>query len=159
MPRISPPKPFAAILAMTFIMSLAGCWVSTNSFEPGVKGSGTYRKCVEACDEATAAVSSERSEGNKVDPNKIGVDRESFWAKAFFSWIPWLFYVAYYALGIFIGAYVYRDAAKRSSLALNIRPLWWAVMVFLQPPLGVLAYWVIHYSRFANKLDETIHEA
>ena len=69
--------------------------------------------------------------------------------------LSWGFYIGYYALSIVVSTFVYRDAKKRKNLALNIGPFWWAVITVLEAPLGVLAYWVMHYSSIAKKLNES----
>jgi hypothetical protein len=62
------------------------------------------------------------------------------------SWIWWLLYLLF---GLILARYVYRDAKRRDWLFLGISPVWWAVITIAQPPLGLLAYWAMHYSRFA----------
>lgn len=60
--------------------------------------------------------------------------------------IAWWWYILYYSLSAIFGVFVYRDARSKESLALNIGPGWWGVLVTLQPPLGILTYWLMHYS-------------
>jgi lysylphosphatidylglycerol synthetase-like protein (DUF2156 family) len=71
------------------------------------------------------------------------------------SWgwaISW--WLVYYGFGVIIGGYVYRDSKRREWLFLGIRPVWWAVLVILDPALGTLAYWAIHYSKLAQTYSE-----
>lgn len=74
---------------------------------------------------------------------------------------PWLsmvwplgWWVVYYAFGLLIGSYIYRDARTREWIFLGIRPVWWGVLVFFEPPFGLLVYWAVHYSKFAQSYHE-----
>lgn len=74
---------------------------------------------------------------------------------------PWLsmiwpvgWWVVYYAFGLIIGRYIYRDARAREWVFLGIRPVWWAVLALFEPPFGLLVYWALHYSKFAQSYHE-----
>ena len=61
--------------------------------------------------------------------------------------ISWWWFILYYGTGFVIATFVYKDAKGNSKLALNIKPFWWGVITVFEPPLGLLAYWLIHYSK------------
>jgi hypothetical protein len=63
-----------------------------------------------------------------------------------------LWLVAYYGIGLIIARWVFIDARARSWLAFRIRPVWWAVICVIDPALGILAYWLIHYSRLVPRI-------
>ena len=58
--------------------------------------------------------------------------------------LAWGYYVAYYAVIFALASMIFRDARGRGSLALNLGPIWWALLVCIDPALGVLAYWVMN---------------
>jgi hypothetical protein len=75
--------------------------------------------------------------------------------------LPWFsmiwpvgWWVVYYAFGLLIGRYIYRDAKEREWLFLGIRPVWWTVLALFEPPFGLLVYWALHYSKFAQTYQE-----
>lgn len=74
---------------------------------------------------------------------------------------PWLsmiwpfgWWVVYYGFGLLIGRYIYRDARSREWTFLAVRPLWWGALAFFEPPFGLLVYWAVHYSKFAQSYHE-----
>lgn len=74
---------------------------------------------------------------------------------------PWLsmvwpvgWWIVYYAFGLLIGRYIYRDARAREWMFLGIRPLWWGALALFEPAFGLLVYWALHYSRFAQSYHE-----
>ncbi len=80
--------------------------------------------------------------------------------------VPWLstiwpigWWVLYYGFGLLIGRYIYRDAKEREWIFLGIRPLWWTAMALFQPAMGLLVYWALHYSKFAQSYDESTSSA
>lgn len=77
--------------------------------------------------------SSERSVG----------ENQSLFLTFFFSWGTTM---AYYAIGVVIAVLIHRDARQRERLAMNIAPVWWGAIAVFDPAVGLLAYWVIHYS-------------
>jgi hypothetical protein len=75
--------------------------------------------------------------------------------------IPWLsmvwpvgWWVVYYVFGLLIGRYIYRDARAREWVFLGIRPTWWGVLALFEPAFGLLVYWAVHYSKFAQSYHE-----
>jgi hypothetical protein len=68
-----------------------------------------------------------------------------------FGWLPFLWYAAYYVMGIVFGRFVYVDARRREWLAFRVKPLWWAALCVFDPAMGALVYWVLHYSRLARR--------
>jgi hypothetical protein len=77
------------------------------------------------------------------------------------SQAPWLsmvwplgWWVIYYAFGLLIGRYIYRDARAREWILLGIRPVWWGVLALFEPAFGLLVYWAVHYSKFAQNHHE-----
>ena len=67
-------------------------------------------------------------------------------------WPSW--WVVYYAFGLLIGRYIYRDARAREWLFLGVRPVWWGLLAVFEPPFGLLVYWALHYSKFAQSYHE-----
>ncbi|HED33747.1 MAG TPA: hypothetical protein ENJ08_05945 [Gammaproteobacteria bacterium] len=65
--------------------------------------------------------------------------------------ISWWWYISYYGFASVFGVFIYRDAKNNNNLALNIKPFWWGVITVLEPPVGLLAYWLIHYSKLKTK--------
>lgn len=57
---------------------------------------------------------------------------------------------AYYVIGLIVGILVFRDARTRTSLVLNVPPLLWGAIAFVDPALGILVYWGVHYSKFSE---------
>lgn len=73
------------------------------------------------------------------------------WFSMIWSYGWW---IVYYAFGLLIGRYIYRDAKTREWLLLGIRPVWWGVAPIFEPVLGLLLYWAVHYSKFAQSYHE-----
>ena len=63
-------------------------------------------------------------------------------------------WVVYYAFGLLIGRYIYRDARSREWTFLGVRPVWWGAMALFEPAFGILAYWAVHYSKLAQSYQE-----
>jgi hypothetical protein len=124
------------------ILLISGCMVSTDFDEESKRTLTIEEACGDMC-----------SESDVINTSK-SVSNNDFWTHAFLSWLPYSIYFAYYGLGLIIGIFVYRDASQRNTLAFNIKPFWWGTIVFLEPPLGVLCYWVIHYSTLSDKSNE-----
>jgi hypothetical protein len=60
------------------------------------------------------------------------------------------------ALHVVIGAYIYLDAVgyERSYTATILLPSWaWGLAALVSGVLGLLAYWLIHYSALAPKAE------
>lgn len=75
--------------------------------------------------------------------------------------LPWFsmvwplgWWVVYYGFGLLIGRYVYRDARSREWVFLGVRPMWWGALALFQPAFGLLVYWAVHYSKFAQSYHE-----
>lgn len=73
------------------------------------------------------------------------------WFSPLLSLVWW---IVYYGLGLLIGWYLYRDARRREWIFLGIRPVWWAALALFQPAMGLLVYWALHYSKFAQNYYE-----
>lgn len=67
---------------------------------------------------------------------------------------PFGWWVVYYAFGLLIGRYIYRDAKGRDWIFLGIRPVWWSVLAIFDPAIGLLVYWAAHYSKLAQSYSE-----
>jgi len=71
-----------------------------------------------------------------------------------FSFMPlfFLYYSAWFILGLIASVLVYRDACKLPKTFLNIKPIWWAAAtVLLGSVWVVLVYWLIHHSTISNR--------
>ena len=68
-----------------------------------------------------------------------------------FGYASWLWYVAYYIIGVVFARFVYIDARKREWLAFRVKPFWWAAVCVFDPAFGALIYWIIHYSRLVRR--------
>jgi hypothetical protein len=102
----------------------------------------------------TEAASDERSEApraNADSSSRANQEKHSVFLTMFFSWGTNL---AYYAIGIVFAVLIHRDARRRTTLVMNIGPVWWALIAVFDPALGVLAYWVIHYSKISPHATE-----
>src|SRR4030095_11561927 len=62
--------------------------------------------------------------------------------------------VGYHGFGLLIGSDIYRDASAREWIFLGIRPTWWGALALFQPAFGLLVYWAVHYSKFAQSYHE-----
>lgn len=65
-----------------------------------------------------------------------------------------LWWAAYYGFGLLIARFVYADARARAWLVMRIRPVWWAAICVVDPALGLLCYWLVHYSRSAPRYSD-----
>jgi hypothetical protein len=79
---------------------------------------------------------------------------------------PWVsiiwplgWWVVYYGFGLLIGRYIYRDAKARDWIFLGIRPAWWGLLALFEPAFGLLVYWAVHYSKFAQSFHEATARA
>lgn len=75
--------------------------------------------------------------------------------------LPWFsmvwpvgWYLVYYGFGLLIGRYIYRDASAREWIFLGVRPIWWGALALFEPAFGLLVYWALHYSKFAQSYRE-----
>jgi hypothetical protein len=75
--------------------------------------------------------------------------------------LPWFsmiwpvgWWVAYYGFGLVLGRYIYRDASSREWIFLGVRPLLWGALALIEPAFGLLVYWAVHYSKFAQSYHE-----
>jgi hypothetical protein len=75
--------------------------------------------------------------------------------------LPWLsmvwplgWWIVYYGFGLLIGRYIYRDAKTREWIFLGVRPVWWGALALFEPAFGLLVYWALHYSKFAQSYQE-----
>jgi hypothetical protein len=86
-------------------------------------------------------------QGGTVPSERSGIPvRSTIPLSGLLSW-----WALYYAFGLVIARAVFVDARRREWTVLQIRPLWWAVMCVVDVILGVLVYWVVHYSRLAPR--------
>lgn len=60
------------------------------------------------------------------------------------SFVYWIYYLAYYVITLLIAVLIYKHAKTRNELALNLSPFVWGAIVFVNPALGLLAYWVMN---------------
>ncbi|MCU7829731.1 MAG: hypothetical protein KZQ85_11755 [Candidatus Thiodiazotropha sp. (ex Myrtea sp. 'scaly one' KF741663)] len=102
---------------------------------------------------STSPVSSDvvQLDGSVIDDDSVKYqssesDKPSLLVQIIVSW--WL-YILYYAVGVVFAVFIYRDAKKVKKLVLNIGPVWWGVLAVYEPPLGVLVYWILHYSKLS----------
>ena len=51
-----------------------------------------------------------------------------------------------FIVGIIVSIIVLRDAQKSTFRCLNIPPFVWAILAFVQPAMGLLAYWIMNKS-------------
>ena len=106
-------------------------------------------------EERTAVVQPEEERPARKD-RPIAREERSVMLQFFVSWGWWL---AYYVVGAFVGVIVYRDAKRRTRLAMNIRPIWWFLITVFDAPLGLLVYWILNYSNLAaeqSRSDEGV---
>ena len=61
-----------------------------------------------------------------------------------FAFITWGYYIIYYIVALIVAGIIFKNAKATEKLALNIRPIWWATLVFFDPVLGVLVFWVMN---------------
>jgi hypothetical protein len=90
------------------------------------------------------------------DKNRVVSSRESSGVSlGFFSifW-PWAWWALYYGFGLLIGLYLFRDCKSREWVFLGIRPIIWLLLAVFNPGLTLIAYWLMHYSRFAMTYSE-----
>ena len=135
-------KLIKSILLLLVMLQALGCMVSTNFDEESKKQLNKEEVCEHECEE------------NGVVEITSSESTDNFYRHAFLSWLPYSFTFAYYGIGLIVGLFIFRDASQREWLAFKIKPFWWAAIVFIEPPLGILCYWIIHYSSFAIKENE-----
>jgi len=70
-----------------------------------------------------------------------------------YSIIAVVIFLARLVVGIVAGRLVCKDARQKERLAFSIPPFWWGIIVFAEPALGVLVYWVIHHSTLSRLED------
>jgi hypothetical protein len=75
------------------------------------------------------------------------------WFSLFWPWAWWAFY---YGFGLLIGLYLFRDSKSREWVFLGIRPILWLLLAVFNPGITLIAYWLMHYSRFALSYSEAI---
>ena len=69
---------------------------------------------------------------------------------------PWAWWVLYYGFGFIIGIYLFKDSRSREWVFLRIRPVYWLLFAVFSPGMAVIAYWLMHYSRFSMSYSEAI---
>lgn len=69
---------------------------------------------------------------------------------------PWAWWGLYYGLGFLIGLYIFKDSKSREWVFLGIRPIYWLILAVFDPAIGIIAYWLLHYSRFSMSYAEAI---
>lgn len=69
---------------------------------------------------------------------------------------PWAWWFLYYGFGILIGLYLFKDSKSREWIFLGIRPILWLLLAAFNPGLTLIAYWLMHYSRFSMSYSEAI---
>ncbi len=83
--------------------------------------------------------SSEQGSTENYD-NRVRVHKSMF----DLSFVYWVYYLAYYAITLLLAVLIYKHAKTRNDLALNLSPFMWGAVVFVNPALGLLAYWVMN---------------
>jgi len=104
-----------------------------------------YQTIPEMCEELCSdknyiendAISNIQSSSNVVSSDS-GVSAFSFMS------LTWGYYIAYYVVAILLASIIFKNAKSQHALALNLKPIWWAVLVFIDPVLGILAYWAMN---------------
>ena len=127
------------VMYLLFVVLFA----SANSVFAGYDDSKYQTKsemCAELCGEGTYSYSSDKSEFD----GRTNVVTKSEQPVFSFMFLTWGYYVAYYVIAILLAATIFRNARQREKLALNLKPIWWGVLVFIDPVLGILAYWVMN---------------
>jgi len=121
----------------------AALFISANSAFASYDDSKYQTKsemCAELCGGDDYSYSSNKSE---LDGRTKPVTKSE--GPAFsFMFITWGYYIAYYLVAILLAAIIFRNAGQRETLAFNLKPIWWAVLVFIDPVLGILAYWIMN---------------
>lgn len=70
----------------------------------------------------------------------------------YLSWGPTILwgFVWYFIPAVASAYFAFKDASKQRALALNIPPLVWVLLCIPSGVLGLLAYWLMHYSSLAK---------
>jgi hypothetical protein len=139
-------KNWIAILAAAFL--LGGCISRVQVDVP-----------VEACDHikdrADRATCEERVtalvKARPASPPGAGIPVGSSVPLSLYS----LWLIVYYGIGLVIARWIYIDARTRDWLAFRIRPVWWAILCVADPALGILVYWLTHYSRLVPRIPRS----
>ena len=78
-----------------------------------------------------------------------------------YSTVAIIFFFARVLVGIIAGRLVFVNACRKVGVTFAIPPFWWGIVVFVEPAVGLLAYWVIHYSAIAPRREgqDEGHEA
>ena len=77
-------------------------------------------------------------------------------SQLFISWAPYsIYWLIWFILpGGAAAYYAYQDGIKRTPLALNVHPGWWALFCFVSGAWGLLAYWLIEHSTLSKASSE-----
>lgn len=129
------------ITAIVAIFLLAGCGVDSD--ESGVRG--TSYSYSESNDKITMS----REDFENLKKSNRGSSTEFVGFKYFL--FSYAVNFAYYVIGLIVGILIFRDARARTNLVLNVPPLLWGAIAFVDPALGILVYWGVHYSKFSEK--------
>nr|WP_298722110.1 hypothetical protein [uncultured Steroidobacter sp.] len=126
-----------ACISFCFLAHAADSPIANFICDP-VTDAGERAQCIERASVATRHETTKISEG-----------------LPWFSMIwPTGWWIVYYGFGLLIARYIHRDARERDWLFVGIRPVWWAVLAFFDPAFGLLVYWAVHYSKFAQSYQE-----
>ncbi len=106
------------------------------------------------CDPVTDAADREQCVERASVVTRHDTDKISEGYPGFSMIWPLAWYLVYYGFGLLIGRYIYRDARARDWIFLGVRPIWWGALALFEPAFGLLVYWALHYSKFAQSYSE-----
>ncbi len=69
--------------------------------------------------------------------------------------LGWILVLINLAVAIVGAIFVYRDAENKPDLFLDLHAVWWAGSVLITSIVGILFYWLLHYSALAVPVDDT----
>lgn len=75
----------------------------------------------------------------------------------YFNALPQLFILARLVAGLILGLFIYGHAQRFRETKLQFPPAVWAAVVFVEPALGILVYWLVHrHAGVAPPEDELV---
>lgn len=131
-------RSFVLVACLLFVSAAHAVDSSAATFVCGAVADAVEHK---ECLERAAFATTHASEHSIKDVSAVRDTIATLWP------ITW---VVYYGFGLLIACYIYRDASHREWAFLGIRPLWWAFLTVISPAMGLLVYWLMHYSRLAQ---------
>ena len=134
------------ILVITLLISLSAQADTPNQALYVCQGISNHEE-KELCISKATQIMDDRTTTTTIHES-LGVSISMIW--------PWIWWGLYYILGFIIGLYLFKDSRSRDWVFLGIRPIIWLTLAIFQPVIAIIAYWLLHYSRFSMSYSEAV---